>query len=605
MSLDSVIFGPDSQPPKAPPLHEKKCYMPACGIDGKFCPECAQAPKSVPTDHPGELVQQGPRPAFDAKGVATLPACSHGYVDVAEVQKLLNEVIVERDEARKNYVGSNTSYHRVLAERDEARKAFENVRKDREQLLRELNKLTSDLGAARTEIVDFKAEIADHKRASADQAEEITALRQQLLDARNEVHRLNAVAGDTVAHDQETNRLTHQLAEMTKERDNARAALKLMGETQANHEAAIRAVHSRLSNVDCDAIGGAGHIVEWAKKRLKEVLPKPLDEALKWVEPDPKDEEIARLRQGLEQRNAHYQEACDKIRELEKQLKVEIQARDEATRDVFKHAMAMTDEQLAKLGWKKDEMTERLSSLWMQGKAGDGMKLLKEGLREALQKPDKTEVSNKGDFTACSDCKACNGSGMNTKGGQCAACKVRAKQFTEALSGYVAPDSGYVWTPCTPWLLQTGVDCAKTPRRAGKAGGHSHDHLVPVCGRPLKFSQPCDREKGHMGPCVGPVRTTSSGGFGRKDDGGKLRYDLIPPAAEKSIVGVLTYGAKKYAPENWRKVPDAISRYHAAARRHIATWQLGEKDDAETNLPHLAHAACCLMFLLELDGSQS
>lgn len=88
---------------------------------------------------------------------------------------------------------------------------------------------------------------------------------------------------------------------------------------------------------------------------------------------------------------------------------------------------------------------------------------------------------------------------------------------------------------------------------------------------------------------------------GTKLDAGKLRYDLVPLAAERAVVEVLTYGAKKYAPDNWRKVPDARARYHAAARRHIAAWAAGERLDAESGLPHLAHAACCLMFLLEFD----
>lgn len=87
---------------------------------------------------------------------------------------------------------------------------------------------------------------------------------------------------------------------------------------------------------------------------------------------------------------------------------------------------------------------------------------------------------------------------------------------------------------------------------------------------------------------------------GRKDDDGKLRYDLIPARAEAEIVAVLTHGAEKYGEENWRQVPDGVKRYHAAARRHIAAWVLGERLDPDTGQPHLAHAACCILFLLEL-----
>ncbi len=91
--------------------------------------------------------------------------------------------------------------------------------------------------------------------------------------------------------------------------------------------------------------------------------------------------------------------------------------------------------------------------------------------------------------------------------------------------------------------------------------------------------------------------------LGRKDDREKLRFDLIPLAAERSVAAVLTYGAMKYAPDNWRHVPDARARYHAAARRHVSAWASGEHLDPESGLPHLAHAACCLLFLLEFDAA--
>lgn len=87
---------------------------------------------------------------------------------------------------------------------------------------------------------------------------------------------------------------------------------------------------------------------------------------------------------------------------------------------------------------------------------------------------------------------------------------------------------------------------------------------------------------------------------GRKDDTGKLRYDLVPFAALDEVVDVLTYGAQKYAPENWRHVPDAQTRYFAAAMRHLSRWKQGEIVDDETGCDHLAHAVCCLMFLIEL-----
>ena len=62
---------------------------------------------------------------------------------------------------------------------------------------------------------------------------------------------------------------------------------------------------------------------------------------------------------------------------------------------------------------------------------------------------------------------------------------------------------------------------------------------------------------------------------------------------------VLTFGAEKYDPHNWRKVDDLQNRYSSAALRHIFAHIDGEDADEETGLSHLAHAICCLMFKLE------
>lgn len=88
---------------------------------------------------------------------------------------------------------------------------------------------------------------------------------------------------------------------------------------------------------------------------------------------------------------------------------------------------------------------------------------------------------------------------------------------------------------------------------------------------------------------------------GRKFDQGKRRFSLIPLKALYAVMDVLEYGAKKYAPGNWRKVPDARTRYYDAAIRHITAWWGGETCDPESGLHHLGHACCCLVFLLALE----
>ena len=98
-------------------------------------------------------------------------------------------------------------------------------------------------------------------------------------------------------------------------------------------------------------------------------------------------------------------------------------------------------------------------------------------------------------------------------------------------------------------------------------------------------------------------QTAKSGG--RKFDGGKLQYGLLPPLALKEIVEILTFGAEKYESDNWIHVPDSKRRYFDAAQRHIWAWKQGEQNDPETGKNHIAHALCCLMFLYEHDVKYS
>lgn len=88
---------------------------------------------------------------------------------------------------------------------------------------------------------------------------------------------------------------------------------------------------------------------------------------------------------------------------------------------------------------------------------------------------------------------------------------------------------------------------------------------------------------------------------GRKDDQDKTRWDLIPWEQMEEVANVLTSGAKKYGDNNWAQVEDAPRRYFAAAMRHLVAWQQGEAVDAESGRSPLAHAVCCLLFLMWCD----
>ena len=82
-----------------------------------------------------------------------------------------------------------------------------------------------------------------------------------------------------------------------------------------------------------------------------------------------------------------------------------------------------------------------------------------------------------------------------------------------------------------------------------------------------------------------------------KQDGGKpTRPELLDVNWLLDVSAVLKFGAEKYAPNLWREGMD-WSRCYGALLRHLFAFWSGEEFDPETDLPHLAHASCCLMFL--------
>lgn len=91
---------------------------------------------------------------------------------------------------------------------------------------------------------------------------------------------------------------------------------------------------------------------------------------------------------------------------------------------------------------------------------------------------------------------------------------------------------------------------------------------------------------------------------GRKFDLGKWRFSLLPLTPILEVINVLEFGAKKYEVDNWKKVPEARERYFDASMRHIISWYQGERNDPETGYNHLAHAVCCLLFLIWFDKQE-
>jgi hypothetical protein len=93
---------------------------------------------------------------------------------------------------------------------------------------------------------------------------------------------------------------------------------------------------------------------------------------------------------------------------------------------------------------------------------------------------------------------------------------------------------------------------------------------------------------------------------GTKNDQGKPRWDLFPFDAAEQIVLVLNFGANKYADRNWEK-GIKYGRVFGALIRHTTAWFMCKvtgktTTDPETGLSHLAHAGCCLLFLLAYEA---
>lgn len=95
---------------------------------------------------------------------------------------------------------------------------------------------------------------------------------------------------------------------------------------------------------------------------------------------------------------------------------------------------------------------------------------------------------------------------------------------------------------------------------------------------------------------------------GVKLDQGKNRIGLMVngfAAALWQVGEVATFGANKYTPGGWRTVENGAERYKDAAYRHLLAVELGEAVDAESGLPHLAHAAWNILAMLELSASNT
>lgn len=89
-------------------------------------------------------------------------------------------------------------------------------------------------------------------------------------------------------------------------------------------------------------------------------------------------------------------------------------------------------------------------------------------------------------------------------------------------------------------------------------------------------------------------------GGGMRFNAGKTRYGLIPESWTRALAEVMTRGAVKYAPNNWKRGMDPAFMLDSL-QRHLAAYRRGEKYDPESGNHHLAHAAWNALALMTYD----
>ena len=76
---------------------------------------------------------------------------------------------------------------------------------------------------------------------------------------------------------------------------------------------------------------------------------------------------------------------------------------------------------------------------------------------------------------------------------------------------------------------------------------------------------------------------------------GKLAYSLVHWASMAIMIQVLMFGAKKYAPDNWKNGMNR-KKILESLQRHVSALFDGETVDPESGLNHIGHVMCNAMF---------
>lgn len=92
---------------------------------------------------------------------------------------------------------------------------------------------------------------------------------------------------------------------------------------------------------------------------------------------------------------------------------------------------------------------------------------------------------------------------------------------------------------------------------------------------------------------------------GKKFDGGKLQWSLLPFDALIGVIERFGKGAEKYGRDNWMQVEDAKNRYFDALMRHLSAYKMGQELDDDPRFQDLKrgkyHLTAALWNLVALE----
>lgn len=88
---------------------------------------------------------------------------------------------------------------------------------------------------------------------------------------------------------------------------------------------------------------------------------------------------------------------------------------------------------------------------------------------------------------------------------------------------------------------------------------------------------------------------------GLRYNDGKRKWSLVHFKSLEPLVEVLEFGAKKYAPENWKKGLDK-KEILESMMRHLMSLMDGEALDPESKKHHIGHIMCNAMFYSYFDN---